>query len=230
MSRRTWIAIAIGLLVLISVPAYLYRSACQTPDFYREIQARTKSPDELRLESKRFVQGVVELAQNARREPQWVQEFFEEDINAWLEDELPTKYPQWLPSEFSHPRIHCDGESLWLAGTLKRSYWQGVISCRLKPWITKTNQIALEIERVQAGQIPIPVDSLLEKLVDRARNNGWQIRWNQAGRHDVLVLHLDEKLGSDLLIEQLSVEQGKIMVSGRRKPSVVADLPRANPR
>ena len=79
------------------------------------------------------------------------------------------------------------------------------------------NQLALEIESVKAGLVPIPLDSLLQEISRQFETEGWHVEWRQANGNDVLVVHLDGEKPDQPMLESIEVREGVIRISGRRQ-------------
>ena len=113
-------------------------------------------------------------------------------MNGWLAEELPVKYAGWLPPEVAAPRIKFEKDSLLLAFQGRQGMWRGVVSARVKPWVAGPNQLALEIQSLRIGLVPVPLDEVLGEFVKNMNSAGWRMQWRNSGKKDVLVVDLDE--------------------------------------
>jgi hypothetical protein len=231
MSRRIWWITGLVLGVSVGGGAWwLARASRMVPEFYARATVAQPAPAERQAAAKRFVQSVTALVDDARHQPRWERGLTGEEINGWLTEELHQKYPGWVPAGVAQPRVAFEDSSLRIGFELRKGMWSGVLSARLKPWISRPNTLAVEIESIQLGQLPVPVDELLEEFVRRARKKDWDLRWSQSKGHDVLVIHLDDKLGRDVRVETVEVRGNQLVVGGSRERLAVAEGPRGNPR
>lgn len=231
MSRRVWWFT--GLLLGVSLTAgvfWLARATRAVPPFYARATTAPPPPAERQASAKRFVQTVTALVDDARHRPRWERELAGDEINGWLAEELHQKYPAWVPTGVEQPRVAFEDSSLRIGFKVRKGMWQGVLSARLKPWISRPNTLAIEIESIRLGNLPVPVDELVDEFVRRARKKEWDLRWNQSSGHDVLVIRLDDKLGRDVRVETVEVRGDRLVVGGSRERLAVADGPRGNPR
>lgn len=215
--------VLIGLAALAGVGFTLLG---HQPAFYRAALMKELSPQERGQRADEFVKATLQLVNELRYEEQWSQVFSEAAINAWLAEELPVKYAEWLPEGIAAPRLKLEQDGAWIAFQARRGAWSGVISSRLKAWVASPNELAIEIQSLSAGLIPIPVDDLLGSLVDSMNDRGWRIAWKQSTRGDVLVVSLDdadssEKKGEGPVLEAVEILSGELRIAGRRQTGPV---------
>jgi hypothetical protein len=192
------------------------------PAFYRDALRQELSAQDRREEAKRFVQTTLQLVDAVRYEPRWMQEFSEQSVNIWLADELPTRYSGWLPPEVTAPRVKFERGGLWIAFQTQHGHWSGVVSGRVKVWVSGPNELALEIQSLSAGLIPIPVDEVIGEFVSAMNERGWRLQWKQSATGDVLVVSLDDPNDSadsrgEAVLESVELTPGRLIVSGRRR-------------
>lgn len=229
MKRGIWIAGG-AVLILAAVGASVFLLGQKPAAFYEQALVATKDESQRKADSKRFVQSVMKVVDDAQRELRWTEELSIVEMNAWLADELPRKYSQWLPRQVREPRVAVDGDRLLIGAEIQRGGWNGVLSVRLRPWLSRPNELALEIESIAAGILPLPVDQLLEEVVRRAERDGWKIGWREVGGHDVLLINLDERLGKNMLVDEIGIADGRLVISGRRDQIATLEDLGARPR
>ena len=124
------------LLFLTGIAAGLYWSSAQVPDFYQEALQEQMEPEVRQEEAKEFVQRSMQVVNKVRNhEPLWSQEFSEQQVNAWLAEELHQKYNKWVPDGVTDPRIRFEKNQVELGFHLTLSQWSGIISLKFKPWL-----------------------------------------------------------------------------------------------
>lgn len=224
MPRKLVIA---GLAVLLAVAAaggLVLWSLRQAPEYYQSALAGPSSV-ERKQEAKRFVQTTLQLVDEIRYEPLWSEEFTEDEVNAWLAEELHQKYPDWLPPGVAQPRVRFSEGVLSLAFQFERGRWGGVVSVEVRPWVPEPNRLALEIRSARVGLVPIPLDTFSEDLSDAFEKLGWRIQWKQSQGHDVLVVDLQGAEDRRPLLQAVSVESARLRIAGSRQTSVVQENP-----
>ena len=226
--NRKLARVSVGLLCSLALVAGgLGLSLKHQPAFYQSALADNVPPETRREQAKAFVQSTLRLVDDIRYDDRWSDEFSEEAVNGWLAEELPTKYRDWLPPDVSQPRVKFEDGLLLLAFQARRGMWTGVVSSRIRPWVSGANQLALEIQSARIGLIPVPVDEIVGDLVKNLNSSGWRMQWKNTGKQDVLVVDLDSAVdttgGSERPVLE-SVELGSkfLRISGRRTAEVAA--------
>ncbi|MFI4847644.1 MAG: hypothetical protein ACIAZJ_00980 [Gimesia chilikensis] len=214
--KRFLLFLLLLLLILGGTAGGLYWSSAQVPEFYQAALQQQVAPEIRQQEAKDFVQHSMQIVNDVRnQEPLWSQEFSEQEVNAWLAEELHQKYNEWVPEGITDPRVHFEQDQVIVGFHLTLKKWSGIISLKFKPWLMKENRLVLELEQARAGLLPIPIDEVITKLIQEARAEGWQIEWSQMNEHDVLIVHLDRQ-DSDLPdLTALKVEPGLFQIAGK---------------
>jgi len=220
MNRKRWV-ITVGF---VAVPALFVAAFSLSlkfqPSFYQTALADGAPRDVRREQAKVFVQTTLQLVDGIRNEDRWSHEFTEDAVNGWLAEDLPLKYSELLPPEVTSPRVKFEKGTLLLAFQLRHGMWKGVVSGKVRPWVTGPNQLALEIQSARIGLMPVPVDEIFGDFVKEMNNAGWRIEWKNNGRQDVLVVILDGNYSPDggrrPVLEAVSLESGLLRISGRR--------------
>ncbi|HTI50527.1 MAG TPA: hypothetical protein VL475_06240 [Planctomycetaceae bacterium] len=219
--KRAIISVGLGTCLAALTGGVLWLLQHQ-PAFYRAALLQDLPAEVRREQAKRFVQATLQLVDEVRYEPSWAQEFTEQAVNIWLADELPTQYAGWLPPEVSAPRVKFEQGGLWIAFRTHHGPWSGVVSGRVKAWVSSPNELALEIQSLSAGLIPVPVDEVIGEFVSAMNDRGWRLQWKQSATGDVLVVSLDDESSSAdtrgrAVLESVELTPGRLLVSGRRR-------------
>ncbi|WP_417382593.1 hypothetical protein [Gimesia sp.] len=214
--KRFLLFFLLVLLLLGGMTGGLYWSSAQVPDFYQEALQEQAVPEVRQEEAKEFVQRSMQVVNDVRnQEPLWSQEFSEQQVNAWLAEELHQKYNEWVPDGVTDPRIRFEKNQVELGFHLTLSKWSGIISLRFKPWLMKENRLVLELEQARAGLLPIPLDETLTDLIRMARKEGWFIEWGQMNGNDALIVYLDRRKPELPELTALSVDTGLFRIAGK---------------
>ncbi|QDT40963.1 hypothetical protein Pan241w_10220 [Gimesia alba] len=214
--KRFLLLLFLLLLLLGGVASGLYWSASQVPEFYQEALQEQSQPEVRQEEAKEFVQRSMQVVNDVRnKEPTWSQEFSEQQVNAWLAEELHQKYNEWVPEGISDPLVKFEKDHVELGFHLTLKKWSGIISLKFKPWLLKENQLVLELDKARAGLLPIPIDDAITDLIQEARADGWYIEWSQMNGNDVLIVYLDRGKSEFPDLTALGVEPGMFRIAGK---------------
>jgi uncharacterized protein YpmS len=217
MTGKKIILLTFSLLVAVGMGggAVLW-SLVQVPDFYEEALAAQSDPLARQQAADTFVQRTVQLANDIKHADAWSQEFTVQQVNAWLAEQLHKKYAELVPSGIRDPRMQLDGQSVLVGFHYEQENWSGIVSLRLRPWVPEPNQLAIEIESIRAGLLPIPLDNVLEQLSEQIEIDGWQAEWTQVNGNDVLLVRFDSNQADQPLLEAVQVTGNSVRISGSR--------------
>lgn len=218
MNRRRAVLGFLGAPILIV--GGLGVSLKHQPAFYKAALADKTSVETRREQATRFEQTTLQLVNEIRFEDRWSHEITDDMINGWLAEELPVKFGDWLPPDVSAPRVKFEKGHVLLAFQAQRGLWRGVISSRIRAWVSGPNQLALEVESTRVGLVPVPVDEIVGDLVNNLIAAGWRLEWKTSGKRDVLVVNLDPddivSEGERAVLESVELEPKLLRISGRR--------------
>ena len=168
--------------------------------------------------------NTIQLVEDIEHEPQWSNEFTQDQINSWIIEELHQKYARHVPEGVSEPRVRFVNGLIFIGFRYKQNGFNGVISFQARPWVAEPNQLALEIESVCAGVVPIPLEKITDKVSQQLASKGWQIEWTQSDNgNDIAILHLDPDGQAEAVLESLDVIDKAIRLSGKGKAEYVPD-------
>ncbi len=201
------------LWALLRVPAYYTAASASIP----------RDPAERKQAAKLLVQETTNLVNNIKHADEWSATFKQRDVNSWLVEELPQeKYAEVIPEGVSDPRVSIQENRVQVGFRFRKNGWSGIVSLKLKPWIQSENQLALEIESIQAGIVPIPLEEMLHELSQQLVDAGWDVTWNHANGHDVAVFRFKQQKADSPVLESLLIEDGEVRVRGHKKNRVPA--------
>lgn len=185
MKRRIrLLAIIMASLVVIAVIAAMgvWRTTRHVPEFYEAaVQA---SPPNVPAEVEGLREEVSQLREDASRPGTWKAEFTDDQINAWLIQQLVVDYPSLLPQGVSDPRVVIREGRLLVAARFQNEHLDTVISVELTAELTpQPNVLALRFSNLKAGALPLPTGRLIDGLTREAAKRSVDIRWqpNEAG-------------------------------------------------
>ena len=229
------LALVLVLLATAGVALLLtaaYRATQHVPAFYQA--ALVERPVEQKAAADQLERQVLELHNEARKPGRWEARFSQDQINGWVAADLPVKFPGALPEGVSAPRVAIEPGRMQLAVRYENDDINTVVSLAGDAYLTdRPNEVAIHIERVRAGAIPVPLAQFLDQIAERAGEAGLPIRWTEENGDPValVVLPLDreEFKGKKLHVESLDITAGEIVVCGRTEAPPDAESDGPNP-
>jgi len=225
--RVTFIALFL-LLAVSAAGSSLFWALAQVPDFYEEELAVPVDPAVRKAAAKTFVQQTLRLVDDIKYADNWSQEFTQQQVNSWIAEELHAKYAKLVPPGVSQPRVRFLDQTVLIGFRFEQKRFSGIVSLRLKPWVSQPNQLTLEVLSVRAGLVPIPLDEVLGEATRQLEYAGWQTEWRQHHGNDVLIIHLDRPGHNQPVLESVDVTQGVLRIRGERATDS-AKPPRTDP-
>jgi hypothetical protein len=220
MSRKS-ILLGLGILLLVtsSVSAGLVFLVRREPDFYR---SRAVEPGEFRRQYSRDFEREFSLfygAVNSHYE-RWAATFKEEEINSYFDEDFVRSglEKNLLPRGVSAPRVAIEPDRIRLAFRYGSGTWSTIVSIDIRLWlITKEpNVVALELEGLHAGSVPISAQSLLDRIEEMAHGQHVQVSWYRHNGNPVALLHFQaDRPRPTVQLQHLQLEKGRITIGGR---------------
>jgi hypothetical protein len=215
------------ILLLFSGGAFavLYALLRHEPNFYR--QSAVPPGAARQQQSKAFETQAFDLYREINNDLDWQAKFTEMQVNSWLaEDFIRSNLAQQLPAGVSEPRIAFRPGRVLLAFRYGDGTWDTVVSVEAKVWVPKQepNVVALQIEDLRAGAMPIAVKVLQDELTEGARQQNIDVQWYRHEGKPVAILRFQaDRREPSLQLDELEVGDGYLFVKGR---SVDPDAPR----
>jgi hypothetical protein len=233
--RRKSVLLTVGVLAFLVGGALtgLALVVRHEPRFYRD---RAVAPGPHReQESKAFQQEFVQLMAAIKTAPRWQAAFTETQINSFLQEDFikPGAADKLLPDNISEPRVALEPDTIRLAFRYEQGPWSTIISINLRVWLApkEVNVVALELEGLQAGALPISAQSLLEQISEIARRRNIEVTWYRHGGNPVALLRFQgDRPSPTVQLRHLKVSEGRLALeieSLDRTPRVTALPPAA---
>ena len=211
---RRWTIIASVPAVLAMIPLAVWLCLTHQPTFYRAV--RTLPHAQSAAKAKHFVANSMQLRNDISNERDWQAVFTDQEVNAWLAEDLVTHFADQIPAEIHEPRISFEHDRITFAFGFDRGPIRSVIWVVARISVPEDNVLALSLEKVRAGMIPISVDRIIGPLTRGARDRGLDVRWSTDQDPPVaLIRYRPDGVRSDIVLEKLTVRQGQIRFSGR---------------
>lgn len=219
--RRGLLVAMLALGVLAAIPAALWLLLTHEPDFYRVRTSQGRG--QKRHEARQFVAQSLQLRNDIINEERWEALFSDEEVNAWLAEDLVVHFADQIPQGVCEPRVVFEPDRAILAFRLNEGPIRSVIWVVAQIRVPEPNVIALTIEKIRAGVIPVAADSTLAGITQHLRARGIDVRWERDGPYPVARIryrpHLERR---DVVLENFQIQEGHVRLTGRSERSRVA--------
>jgi hypothetical protein len=210
-------ALILGLILLpvAIIPGLVWISLTHQPQFYRAMVQLPREQREVR--AKRFVAQSLQLRNDICNEPTWEAVFTDEEVNAWLAEDLVTHFADQLPPEVHEPRVVFEVDRVTLAFQLDQGPFSSVIWVVARPHVPEGNVLELTLEKIRAGVLPVPPDRILDRIAAYAQGHGLDFRWRRSaeGFPIATIRYTPDTARDDVMLEQVQIQAGQIRLAGR---------------
>src|SRR4051794_16575744 len=158
-TKRVLVVSTTVIAALAAAPGLAWLSLTHTPHFYRAMVA--VPPERRAAEAKRFVAQSLQLRNDIVNEPTWEAVFSDEEVNAWLAEDLVTHFADQLPPGVHEPRVMFEMDRVPLAFGLDRGPVRSVVWVVARPRVPAPNVLELTVEKIRAGMLPVPAEQVL---------------------------------------------------------------------
>lgn len=213
-SSKRLLVVGLSLLVaLAALPGLAWLSLTHKPAFYKVMVRLPK--EEREQEAKEFVAQSLQLRNDICNEPTWEAIFTDQQVNAWLAEDLVTHFADQLPPEVHEPRVMFEMDRVTLAFELDQGPVRSVIWVVARAEIPEGNVLELTLEKIRAGVLPIPPDKVLDRLAMHSRDHGIDVTWKRDGQFPVVTVRYQSPKGRDeVKLERLQIRKGEIRLTG----------------
>lgn len=217
--RRRWL-LAIGAIGLAMVPPLLWLGLSYKPTAYRRVKLAELPPEQRQARAKRFVAQSLQLRNDVVNERRWEARFSDDEVNAWLAEELLATFADQVPAEIHDPRLLFDDDRATLIFEVDRGPIRTVVTVQARARVPEDNTVALTIEKIHAGILPLPPDQFVRQIDAQAARHGLDVRWGRDGRSPVAFVQYRAGPDKDhFVLERIQLLEGQLRMSGRSDPS-----------
>jgi len=211
-----WIGLAIGGCVLVSSLVWVAGTRHYKPEFYQKLLA---VPVQTSEEQGRLLErNIANVRNQLRRGRPWSVQLGQDQVNGWLASDLPEKFPHLVQS-IREPRCQFSNEGFQLAFQLHSSGTQAVVQVAGQVGVTDVpNQVAIRIDRVRAGVLPIPISWWADRLAESLASRDILLAWSESEAAPVALLTLP---GSFAKTNRVNPSTGS---KGKRAPATLIDV------
>ncbi len=189
MSRPRWkrrFLLLTGLGIVLGGPLLaLFLSLQHVPEFYQKALDDSKvTPIVAEKVKQRTEKLIHEIERNDSGINQWTETIKEQECNSWLAFELPKRVPDLNSQGILNPRVRFENNMILLGCEFQGTRLSGVVSIALRPSLSHSNTLILEIMFAKIGQVPLPLNRLINEAQDFARREkvsleGLVVEWEQ---------------------------------------------------
>jgi hypothetical protein len=225
--RLTLSAVLLVLAALVIGGVWLYRALNYVPEFYT--RALALETPELQQSNREMLRRTAALNNDLKRTGKWAALFTDRQLNGWLAVDVPRNHPDLLPPEVRDPRVRVTPDGIF-AGAKFEGEISAVISVELSVRLTATNVLAVRINQARVGDVPWPLDRVVEEVVAAAAGWGLHVEQTQTDGDPVLLVTLppDFQDGRRVLLDRLDLRDGEIYLSGHTSRSHSSTVPTGN--
>lgn len=224
MSRRTLLlSLAVAALLVGGIGLVLFLVVGYEPEIFHQAVV---PPGAARTQlSQDFLKEFSTLMSAPEAERDWYVKFSDEQINSYLDEGFIKEglASRILPEGVNHPHIVFGPERVHVAFRYGGA-WNLAISLDLRIWLAKgePNAVALELEGIRAGALPISSQWFLEEFRKVGRDkNGLDLTWYRTNGHPVALLRFQaDQPHPTLLLQGVQMQQGALTIRGRSPESV----------
>jgi hypothetical protein len=218
MSRKSVVlGTAILLLLACTSGATLLILLRHEPTFYR--RAAVPAGPEREALSGRFSGDASSLLLRIKDSPSWQDTFSEEQINSFLQEGFVRSEANTLtlPEHITDPRVAFDADRIRLGFRYHVGRFSSVVSINMRLWLptAESNTVALEIQGMRAGALPVSAQSILERLTEAADSNNLKLSWYRHNGNPVAILRFQSDPRTSVRLENLDLHPGKIFIKGQ---------------
>jgi hypothetical protein len=209
------LATAAVLAILATVlPLAAWRSLTYEPPFYRKLADVDRQLR--RVEADRFVNQTFQLRNDIANEDRWEASFSDEEVNAWLAEELVTHFADFLPEGVRDPLVVFDLDRVTLAFRLKRGPFTSLVWAVARIQVSDDNTVALTLEKIRAGAVPVSPEEVVEPMIRQAKSYGLDVDWRYVDDEPVAFFRYSPTPArGDVVLEQVVLLNGRVYLSGR---------------
>lgn len=210
--RLMWAGIILAVVAATPVAAWL--SLTYQPSYYRAMVLQSR--EQRQGKARKFVAQGLQLRNDIVNEPTWEAVFSDQEVNAWLAEDLVTHFADHLPPEVHEPRVLFELDRIILAFQLKQGSIDSVITVVARPRVPAGNTVELTLEKIRAGILPVPADGVLDRIVDYARYMGVDVEWMRRDGYPVVLIRYTPNLQrDDIQLEEVQIRTGLLRLAGR---------------
>ena len=219
--NRIALALTLLLVICLTVLAWAVQQTQYVPEFYARA-TKPRPPGSMKVTRQR-TRKVERLRTSEAPIGPWNAIFSDDEINAWLIEELPKKFPRLLAKGASEPRIVIEEDRVLAAVRYKNHHLDIVISCELEVELTEQpNMLALRVKDLKVGALPLPLGNFLKGISTEAAKSGLDIHWDVTDSGPVALVTVPSEhpryVADGVIVESVQLVDHTLILTGHVGP------------
>jgi hypothetical protein len=220
MKRRrplAWISLGMACfsLLLMAAGGFCAWALRQVPDFYGQAHiGDLEQRQELADDFVRHWAQIVNALSN--RDQPFATEFQGPEINAWLQRDLAHRLAPLVSDEYQDVRLVLEGDRFRLGARLRVAGVEAIGWVEGTAWLSRPNVIALRLDHVQLGALPVPRVWLARRLMGILQEVGFETELRSHEGSPVVLVDLGPSAREQVELLELRLRDGTLLVTGRR--------------
>lgn len=214
--------------VLGTAAAALFFLVRHEPDFY--VKSAVPEGRERQVEAGGFISEFGMFVDKVQHEEPWDASFTEKAINSYFDESfVPSGVAERvLPEGVSQPRVVIEPDRLRLAFRYGTHMVTTVVSIDVRVWVAaqERNVVALELQGLHAGALPISAQSLQQQVTDMTRPQNIDVTWYRHKGNPVALLRFQaDRTRPTVHLKQIELRRGFMIIRGSSsEPSTLGAL------
>jgi hypothetical protein len=219
--RRKSVLLGSALLLLLggAVAGVLGLLVRHEPEFYQ--RAALPPGHEREQHSHEFEAKCFNLFNGMTNDREWREKFTAAQINSYLEEDFIRSgwHDRLLPEGISDPRVSFSPGKVRVAFRYGgQSWYSTIVTIDFGVWLCKkdVNVVAMELQGLHAGSLPITAQSLLDRVSEVARRQDIEVTWYRLNGNPVALLRFQATQPRPTVhLERLELTDGQLLIVGR---------------
>lgn len=209
--RRLLVGLLLGLLAVVG--GLVFVSAWR-PAFYAPV-GEPEAPHREQA-ARRLVTQVSAVHGGLGRPGRWGAVIADEEVNAWLDLDLPRNHPSLLASGVRRPLVAFEPKRVKVGARVGSGIASAVAWIDAEVVLRDINQLEITIADARIGPVPIPRGLVLREIAARISPLGAVPEIRQVGGRPVLVVYIPSIPGSGMncRLEGLRIDKGEMVLEG----------------
>ncbi len=216
--KNFFLSIICALLILGLAGSLVWALLQHEPGFYRRGQV-SAGPERKNL-STAFMGNFLKLYnQIIDGKGEWEINFSEAQINSYFQEDFIRLRDATVLQGYgiTDPRVAIVGDRLRLGFRYGHEPFSTIVSFNLRLWLASKdiNVMAVEIESRHGGGLPLPSQSILEKIAELARWQNLDLTWYRHDNHPVALIRFQaDRPRPSALLRRLEIHNGLLNIGG----------------
>jgi hypothetical protein len=209
--RRLLVGFLIGMLAVACLLGFI---SAWRPAFY----VPSTDPDAPRHEqaARRLVTQLSAVHGGLGRPCRWGAVIADEEVNAWLDLEVPRNHPTLLPASVRRPLVAFEPKRIKAAARVGYGIASAVAWIDAEVALREINQLEIAVVGAGIGPVPVSRGLVLREIANRISPLGAVTELRQVGGRPVLLVYIPSVPdgGMTSRLEGLRIDDGEMVVEG----------------